>query len=66
MQRGWTPLTLATGYGHHETVEVLLAHKADVNAKGKVSRGEGCEGAPMGLGGHGLGVGAWGQGSVMA
>ena len=33
---------------HHETLEVLLHHKADVNAKDKVRRGEGCEGAPMG------------------
>ena len=39
---------LASRYGHLETVEFLLAHKADVNAKNKVSRGEGCEGAPMG------------------
>ena len=26
--------------GHHETVEVLLAHKADINAKDNVSRGK--------------------------
>ena len=36
----------ATFKGHHETVEVLLAHKADINAKDNVSRGNGCEGAP--------------------
>ena len=48
MQNGFTPLMLASDNGHHETVEVLLAHKADVNAKDNVSRGEGCEGAPMG------------------
>ena len=48
MQDGDTPLTRASNKGHHETVEVLVTHKADVNAKGKVSRGEGCEGAPMG------------------
>ena len=33
--------------GHLEAVQVLLAHKADVNFKFKVSRGKGCEGAPM-------------------
>ena len=37
----------ASNSGHHATVEVLLAHKADVNAKKNVSRGEGCEGVPM-------------------
>ena len=39
MQDGWAPLLRASVSGHHETVEVLLAHKADVNAKNKVSRG---------------------------
>ena len=43
MQDGWTPFPRASVSGHHETVEVLLAHKADVNAKSKVKRGEGCE-----------------------
>ena len=38
----------ASSEGHHETVEVLLADGADVNVKDKVSRAEGCEGAPMG------------------
>ena len=33
-------LSLASYVGHHETVEVLLVHGADVNAKDKVSRGE--------------------------
>ena len=47
MQNGNTPLTVASFKGHLETVEFLLAHKADINAKNKVSRGKGCEGAPM-------------------
>ena len=44
------PLTQASFHGDLEAVQVLLAHKADVNAKTNVSRGEGegCEGAPMG------------------
>ena len=52
MQAGWTPLTEASYNGRLEAVQVLLAHKADVNAKTNVSRheGEGCEGAPMGAG----------------
>ena len=33
MQWGNTSLALASNNGHHETVEVLLQHKADVNAK---------------------------------
>ena len=50
MQAGYTPLTYASYSGHPEAVQVLVAHKADVNAKTNVSRheGEGCEGAPMG------------------
>ena len=48
MQHGWTPLARASYYGHLKTVEVLLAHKADVNAKDKVSRRRGGEGVPMG------------------
>ena len=47
MQDGWTPLSAASFNGHYETVEFLLAHKADVNAKFKVSRDKGCKGAPM-------------------
>ena len=42
MQNGDTPLLLASRNGHHGMVEVLLAHKADVNAKNNVSRGKGC------------------------
>ena len=42
------PLTITSDKGHHETVEVLLAHKVDVNAKDNVSQGVGCEGAPWG------------------
>ena len=38
----------ASSEGHHETVEALLADGADVSVKDKVSRGDGCEGAPMG------------------
>ena len=45
MQGGNTPLLRASGCGHHKTVHLLLANKADVNAKDKVIRGEG---APMG------------------
>ena len=47
-------------------MEVLLAHKADINFKDTVSRREECEGVPFGQGGLGLGVGVWGQGSGMA
>ena len=65
-QNGLTPLRRASHDGHLKTVKVLLAHKADVNAKDPVSAGEGCEGAPMGLGGYGLGVEVWTQGSFMA
>ena len=43
MQRGCTPIRVASDNNHHETVELLLAHKADVNVKDKVSRGEWCE-----------------------
>ena len=32
------PLTIACDKGHHGTVEVLLEHKVDVNAKDNVSR----------------------------
>ena len=45
MQYGDTSILVASDNGHRETVEVLLAHKGDVNVKNKVSRGEG---APMG------------------
>ena len=47
MQYFPTPLIQASEEGHHEIVEVLLKHKADINAKNKVSRCEGCEGAPV-------------------
>ena len=33
MQYGDTPLTLASRHNHHETVELLLKHKAKVNAR---------------------------------
>ena len=39
----------ASRHGHQKLMEVLLAHKADVNCKTNVSRGEACEGAPMGV-----------------
>ena len=66
MQNDRTPLTEASYNGHLKTVEVLLAHKADVIAKNKVSRRRGGACAPMGgLGGQGLGVEVWVQGSVM-
>ena len=48
MQDHHAQLMRSSSEGDHETVEVLLADGADVNAKDKVSRGEGCEGAPMG------------------
>ena len=48
MQDGLTSLEAASSKGHHETMQVLLAHKADVDAKDNVSRGEGGEGVPMG------------------
>ena len=60
------PLTITSDKGHSKTMEVLLAHKFNVNAKDKVSQGVRCECAPTGLGTHGLGVGVWGQGSAMA
>ena len=47
LQWGNTPLTHTSSNGHLETVEVLLAHGADVKAKSNVSLVEGCEGAPM-------------------
>ena len=43
---------LAITHGHHETVELLLGRKADVNVTDRVSRGEGTS---MGLGGHASG-----------
>ena len=52
--------------GHLKTVEFLLAHKADINAKNKVSRARGARVRLWALVGHGLGVEVWGQGSVMA
>ena len=64
MQDGWTPLTQTSYNGLLKAVKVLLAHKGDVNAKTNVSRREGCESAPMGLGGHDCvsRFGLWGQG----
>ena len=46
MQDDRAQLMRASSEGDHETVEVLLADGADVNAKDNVSRGEGCEGVP--------------------
>ena len=62
MQDGNTPLLLASDNGHRETVEVLLAHKADVNAKSKVNRAMSARVRLWGLGDHGT---VWGQGSAM-
>lgn len=33
-ESGWTPLHYAVAYGHKDIAELLLANKADVNAKG--------------------------------
>ena len=44
MQDGDTPLTGASREGNLNTVEVLLAHKGDVNAKNNVSRQQGVRG----------------------
>ena len=49
----------ASSKGHCETVEVLLKHKADLNATEKVSLVEGCESALIGLECNGLGVEVW-------
>jgi ankyrin repeat protein len=35
-ERGWTPLFYAAQKGHKDVVELLLAHKPDVNAKDKL------------------------------
>ena len=43
MQNDRTSLAIASLNGHRQTVEVLLAHGADVNAESKVIRGEGFE-----------------------
>ena len=62
MQDATTALLQASIYGHRETAEVLLSHKADVNAKNKVSRGEG---AHMGAKRPWTGCWVWGYGLVM-
>ena len=41
IQMGWTPLTRASARGYRETAEILLQHKANINAKDDVSRSEG-------------------------
>ena len=38
MQDGWTPAFKASRNGHTETVALLLANKADINAANKVQQ----------------------------
>ena len=33
LQYGWTPLTMASGAGNNQLVELLIRYKADVNMK---------------------------------
>jgi ankyrin repeat protein len=40
MQEGTTPTILASHFGHIETVALLLANKADINAENKVQQFE--------------------------
>ena len=57
-----TPLTLASRRGHRDIAELLLRHKADVNHRAKVTRGEGWEVATMVVGAfycYGFGVAVW-------
>jgi len=44
MQHGTTALIVAAFSGHHETVQELLKHGADANAKNKVMQGDGVGG----------------------
>lgn len=37
LQKGWTPLTLASAGGHCDIIRTLLDHGADVNKKTAVS-----------------------------
>jgi ankyrin repeat protein len=38
MQGGFTPAFIASGRGHTETLELLLANKADINAAAQVQQ----------------------------
>jgi hypothetical protein len=40
MQEGWTPAYVASLKGHNETLTLLLANKADINAATKVHQFE--------------------------
>ena len=50
IQDGETPLHSASGDGHRDLAELLLANKADPNLQNNVTRGEGWEVAPMVVG----------------
>ena len=50
IQRGRTPLHVASEEGQRDCIELLLGSKADVNLQNKVARGEGWEVARMVVG----------------